>query len=127
MRVDRLPLAVLRNRYVPGGWDVLAFVLVFAFFIYLAQAARGLTGSLAHPLVNVYCGGRRVATLGEAPSTVPGFVGEPGSSNFGAMWRVADVTVHVDRTGVTTGCTVRPIHPPGTSAGYYVTQNDPSF
>ncbi|MBS0366416.1 MAG: ABC transporter permease subunit [Proteobacteria bacterium] len=48
MRLDRLPLAVLRNRYVPGGWDVLAFVLVFAFFVYLAQAARGLTGSLAH-------------------------------------------------------------------------------
>ena len=48
MRVDRLPISVLRNRYVPGGWDVLAFILVFAFFIYLAQAARGLTGSLAH-------------------------------------------------------------------------------
>jgi len=48
MRIDRLPIAVLRNRYVPGGWDVLAFILVFAFFIYLAQAARGLTGSLAH-------------------------------------------------------------------------------
>jgi NitT/TauT family transport system permease protein len=48
MRIDRLPIAVLRNRYVPGGWDVLAFILVFAFFIYLAQAARGLAGSLAH-------------------------------------------------------------------------------
>ena len=48
MRLDRLPISVLRNRYVPGGWDVLAFILVFAFFIYLAQAARGLTGSLAH-------------------------------------------------------------------------------
>ncbi len=48
MRIDRLPISVLRNRYVPGGWDVLAFILVFAFFIYLAQAARGLTGSLAH-------------------------------------------------------------------------------
>src|ERR1700722_10766334 len=48
MRIDRLPIAVLRNRYVPGGWDVLAFILVFAFFIYPAQAARGLAGSLAH-------------------------------------------------------------------------------
>src|SRR5262252_6946131 len=47
MRVDRLPISVLRTRYVPGGWDLLAFLLVFAFFIYLAQAALGLTGSLA--------------------------------------------------------------------------------
>ena len=47
MRIDRLPISVLRTRYVPGGWDVLAFVLVFAFFIYCAQAAHGLTGSLA--------------------------------------------------------------------------------
>src|SRR5579871_320630 len=48
MRVDRLPIAVLRERYVPGRWDVLAFILVVAFFIYCAEAARGLTGSLAH-------------------------------------------------------------------------------
>ncbi|HEV3286383.1 MAG TPA: hypothetical protein VG011_06505, partial [Steroidobacteraceae bacterium] len=47
MRLDRLPISVLRTRYVPGGWDVLAFVLVFAFFIYAAQAAHGLAGSLA--------------------------------------------------------------------------------
>jgi NitT/TauT family transport system permease protein len=46
MRLDRLPASVLRTRYVPGGWDLLAFVLVFAFFIYVAQAAHGLTGSL---------------------------------------------------------------------------------
>jgi len=48
MRLDRLPISVLRTRYVPGGWDLLAFVLVFAFLIYVGQAARGLTGSLAH-------------------------------------------------------------------------------
>jgi NitT/TauT family transport system permease protein len=48
MLVDRLPISVLRHRYVPGRWDVLAFILVFAFFVYLAQAAHGLTGSLAH-------------------------------------------------------------------------------
>ncbi|MGH8305869.1 MAG: ABC transporter permease subunit, partial [Steroidobacteraceae bacterium] len=47
MRVDRLPISVLRTRYVPGGWDLLAFVLVAAFFIYVAQAAHGLSGSLA--------------------------------------------------------------------------------
>jgi NitT/TauT family transport system permease protein len=46
MRLDRLPISVLRTRYVPGGWDVLAFILVFAFFVYLARAAHGLAGSL---------------------------------------------------------------------------------
>ena len=46
MRLDRLPTLVLRNRFVPGGWDVLAFVLVFGFLIYVAGAAHGLTGSL---------------------------------------------------------------------------------
>ncbi|HET7757386.1 MAG TPA: ABC transporter permease subunit, partial [Steroidobacteraceae bacterium] len=45
--VDRLPISVLRTRYVPGGWDVLAFLLVTAFFVYAAQAAHGLAGSLA--------------------------------------------------------------------------------
>jgi NitT/TauT family transport system permease protein len=43
-----LPISVLKNRYVPGRWDVIAFVLVFAFFAYLGDAAHGLTGSLAH-------------------------------------------------------------------------------
>ena len=47
MRLDRLPISVVRTRYVPGGWDLLAFVLVAAFFVYVAQAAHGLTGSLA--------------------------------------------------------------------------------
>jgi NitT/TauT family transport system permease protein len=43
-----LPISVLKTRYVPGRWDVIAFVLVFAFFAYLGDAAHGLTGSLAH-------------------------------------------------------------------------------
>jgi NitT/TauT family transport system permease protein len=47
MRLDRLPISVLKNRFVPGGWDVLAFVLVFALLIYVAGAAHGLTGSLS--------------------------------------------------------------------------------
>ncbi|HUE49371.1 MAG TPA: ABC transporter permease subunit, partial [Steroidobacteraceae bacterium] len=46
MRLERLPISVLRTRYVPGGWDLLAFVLVCAFFVYVAQAAHGLAGSL---------------------------------------------------------------------------------
>jgi NitT/TauT family transport system permease protein len=45
--LDRLPISVLRTRYVPSGWDLLAFFLVFAFFIYAAEAAHGLTDSLA--------------------------------------------------------------------------------
>ena len=47
MRAERLPISVLTTRVVPGGWDVLAFVLVFALFVYCAQAAHGLSGSLA--------------------------------------------------------------------------------
>ncbi len=47
MRIDRLPVSVLKTRFIPGGWDVLAFVLVFAFLIYIAEAAHGLNGSLA--------------------------------------------------------------------------------
>ena len=43
-----LPISVLKNRYVPGRWDVIAFILVFAFFAYLGDTAHGLTGSLAH-------------------------------------------------------------------------------
>jgi NitT/TauT family transport system permease protein len=44
---DFPPLSIIRNRLVPGHWDVLAFLLVIAFFIYLAEAAHGLTQPLA--------------------------------------------------------------------------------
>jgi NitT/TauT family transport system permease protein len=47
MRLE-LPISVLKTRYVPGRWDVIAFILVFAFFTYLGDAAHALTGSLAH-------------------------------------------------------------------------------
>jgi NitT/TauT family transport system permease protein len=47
MRLE-LPISVLKTRYVPGKWDVIAFVLVFAFFAYLGDTAHALTGSLAH-------------------------------------------------------------------------------
>jgi NitT/TauT family transport system permease protein len=46
MRLERLPI-ILKSRFVPGRWDVLAFVLVFALLLYLAQATYGLAGSLA--------------------------------------------------------------------------------
>jgi NitT/TauT family transport system permease protein len=44
----QLPISVLKTRYVPGRWDLIALILVFAFFAYLGSAAHGLTGSLAH-------------------------------------------------------------------------------
>jgi len=47
MLLDRLPISILRTRFVPSRWDVLAFFLVLAFFIYFAEAAHGLTTSLA--------------------------------------------------------------------------------
>src|SRR5579883_882352 len=43
-----LPISVLKTRYVPGRWDVIAFILIFAFFAYLGDTAHALTGSLAH-------------------------------------------------------------------------------
>ena len=64
MRIDRLPISVLRTRYVPGGWDLLAFVLVVAFFVYIAQAAHGLTGSLA---------GLQATPISLAPSALVGY------------------------------------------------------
>ena len=69
MLVDRLPISVLRDRYVPGGWDVLAFILVFAFFLYLAQAAHGLTGSLA---------GLEATPISLAPSALVGYAARTG-------------------------------------------------
>ena len=47
MLLDRLPISILRNRFAPSRWDVLAFLLVIAFFAYFAEAAHGLTTSLA--------------------------------------------------------------------------------
>ncbi|HLJ38773.1 MAG TPA: ABC transporter permease subunit [Steroidobacteraceae bacterium] len=64
MLLDRLPISVLRTRYVPGGWDVIAFLLVFVFFIYCAQAAHGLTGSLA---------GLQATPISLAPSALIGY------------------------------------------------------
>jgi len=44
---DFPPLSVIKNRLVPGQWDVLAFLLIITFFVYLAEAAHGLTQPLA--------------------------------------------------------------------------------
>lgn len=84
------------------------------------------TGSTARPVVNVYCAGRRVATYGAAPDTVPSFMGLDGSISVGAMWRVVDVTTHLGSDG-TLSCTLEPLHPPGAASGYYVTTGDPRY
>jgi NitT/TauT family transport system permease protein len=76
MRLDRLPISVLKTRFVPGGWDVLAFVLVFAFFIYLAEAAHGLTGSLA---------GLEATPISLAPSALVGYAARTGLRMLIAM------------------------------------------
>jgi hypothetical protein len=85
---------------------------------------HNFTGTLARPLVNVYCDGRRVATYGEAPDLVARFAGDT-NPRVGAMWRVADVTTRV-RGGATT-CEVTALHPAGTTRGYDVTYNDPRY
>jgi hypothetical protein len=87
---------------------------------------QNFTGRTARPVVNVYCGGRRVVTYGLAPDVVPGFAGTSGSFGIGAMWRVGDVVTHVDAAGETT-CDVTLVHPPGSASGYDVTYDNPRF
>lgn len=88
---------------------------------------QNFTGERAHPVVNVYCGGTRVATYGASPDELPRFEGTPGEDGVGAMWRVADVTTFVDDDGVTTGCDSVALHPPLEQGGYDVTQDDPRY
>jgi hypothetical protein len=78
-----------------------------------------------HPMVNVYCGGRLKATYGQAPDEVSGFTAG-GGFGAGPMWRVVDVTTQVSG-GVTTDCTLAPLHPSGQTTGYWVTNDDRSY
>ncbi len=86
------------------------------------------TGTTARPLVNVYCSGRRIATYGGITpgDAVPRFNGTSGDMGIGAIWRVADVTTHVDAAGLTT-CESLQLHRPGAMTGYNVTNDDPSY
>lgn len=84
---------------------------------------QNYSGDVSLPVVNVYCDGRRVATYGARPDTVPGFAGTNGGRGIGAMWRVADVTTHVTPTGEL-DCDVVALHPPNRPTGYYVTYDD---
>ncbi len=78
----------------------------------------------AHPLVNIYCDGYRIATFGQAPSVVTGFDRSMWDCG-GATWRVADVTTHVQ--GGQTSCDVTALHPDGQNAGYRVLYDDTSY
>jgi hypothetical protein len=79
-----------------------------------------------HPMVNIYCGGTLQATYGKAPDTVPGFTAGGGYA-AGPLWRVVDVTTHVDGAGMTTACDLAPLNPPGSTTGYYVTNNNMAY
>jgi NitT/TauT family transport system permease protein len=63
MRLEHLP-TVLKRHFVPGRWDVLAFVLLCAFLVYLGEAAHGLTGSLA---------GLAASPISLSPWALPGY------------------------------------------------------
>ena len=84
---------------------------------------ENFTGGVTHPLVNIYCGGRREATFGAPPDEVPDFTGTNGWEGVGAMWRVADVTTHVAADGTVT-CEAEGLHPPGATEGYDVSYGD---
>jgi hypothetical protein len=73
-----------------------------------------------HPIVNIYCGGKLLASYGQAPNQVSGFDCGIGAAG-GEMWRVADVTAQTDAGGNTVGCTIKAIHPAGLTTGYFVT------
>ncbi len=88
---------------------------------------QNVSGTIARPIVNVYCGGRLKATYGAPPDIVPNFSGRRGDSGVGAMWRVAEVYPDVSVDGVTTDCRVDALHPAGQTSGYLVTTDDRSF
>jgi hypothetical protein len=82
----------------------------------------------AQPLVNIYCGGRMLASYGLPANPVPGF-DEPGAlfdEWSGDMWHVADIVPTVSG-GVTTGCNITQLHPNGQTNGYRVTTDDRRF
>ncbi len=88
--------------------------------------AHNFGGQATHPVVNIYCGGRLYGTYGAAPDLVPGFEA-PGGFGRGAMWRVVDVTTHVNAAGETVGCDLRELHAPGATSGYDVSIDDVRF
>jgi hypothetical protein len=93
--------------------------------IYRVMANYFLGDGVPHPLVNVYCQGHLVASYGQAPDLVPGF-DTPGADGGGSMWRVVDVTTHVDAAGITI-CDLQALHPVGQNSGYDVRVGDSTY
>lgn len=126
-RNPRLDIDSINDNGVPENINVDAPVgggtyRVMAHY-YSGSASVGT--QVARPMVNVYCGGRLLGTYGAAPDLVPGF-DHSGGFGGGDMWRVVDVTPTVTG-GMTTGCTLAPLHPPGMTTGYWVTDGDRSY
>jgi hypothetical protein len=78
---------------------------------------------VVHPMVNIYCGGELRGTYGGPGNQLTNF--DSSGSTTGDIWRVVDATVNVSG-GVTTGCSLAPLHPPGMTSGYWVT-NDRTY
>jgi hypothetical protein len=87
--------------------------------------------AMPSPMVNIYCGGQLTSTFGGYDTRAGMHVGGPlvprftrsGQNASGTLWRVADVVMRSSDL-----CTVRALHPRGTSAGYCVdTSTDRSF
>ncbi|MCA9606844.1 MAG: hypothetical protein KC619_14660, partial [Myxococcales bacterium] len=114
--------------YVPENINVDGPLEGDSFRVLVNYFSGGFLSPVAtRPLVNIYCGGEIVATFGAAPDTVPGFASEEVGSS-GLMWRVADIVTHVDTaTGLTTGCDVTALHPPGMASGFWLTTADTSY
>jgi len=80
------------------------------------------TGNV-HPMVNIYCGGNLRGTYGGPGNPVPNF--DTSGSTTGDIWRVVDAQVSV-MGGVTVDCNLTPLHPPGMTTGYWIT-NDRTY
>lgn len=90
----------------------------------VAVQHRSVAGIEAHPLVNVYCGGKLAGSFGGPDAPLEGF-GVEGESQ--ELWRVADVQMQVDGSGRTTGCSLQPLYPEGETTGFRITTSDLSF
>jgi hypothetical protein len=98
------------NMFTPGG----------TYVKYEQASVASTSTNPQHPIVNIYCGGTLKATYGQKPDQVQGF--DWGTATVGGeMWRVADVTAVVNSSGMTTDCTVKALHAPGATGGYWVT------
>jgi Putative metal-binding motif len=121
-RNPRLDIDSIRANGIPENVNIDSPVNGSTYRVMLAYYSG--TGA-AHPMVNVYCGGILTATYGAAPDVLTNFT-TSGGFGGGNMWRVVDATPAV-AGGVTTGCTLTPLHPPGMTTGYYVTNNNRAY